>query len=122
MPRSDSVPSGRRDARRRAAAATTTTGPRRRARSAEDRLDSILDALMAVRKGDFKLVASAPDGVNNVKLFNLKEDIGEAKDLAAAMPEKVKELKADWDKWNAENIDPLWVPAKKKDKKDEDDD
>ncbi|HJZ53914.1 MAG TPA: sulfatase-like hydrolase/transferase [Gemmataceae bacterium] len=69
----------------------------------------------AVRKGDFKLVASAVDGVKNVKLYNLKDDIGESKDLSAAMPEKVKELKADWDKWNAENIDPLWVPAKKKD-------
>jgi hypothetical protein len=30
------------------------------------------------------------------------------------MPEKVKELKADWDKWNEANIDPLWVPMKKK--------
>jgi arylsulfatase A-like enzyme len=80
----------------------------------------------AVRKGDFKLVASAPDGVKNVKLFNLRDDIGESKDLSAAMPEKVKELKADWDRWNADNVDPLWVPPppKKKDKKDveEDDD
>src|SRR5207302_9564236 len=76
----------------------------------------------AVRKGDWKLVASNPDGVKNVKLFNLREDIGEAKDLSAAEPEKEKELKADWDKWNADNIDPLWVPAKKKDKEDEDDD
>jgi arylsulfatase A-like enzyme len=74
----------------------------------------------AVRRGDYKLVASAPDGVQNVKLFNLKDDIGEAKDLSATMPDKVKELKAEWDKWNAEQMKPLWVPAKKKDKKDDD--
>ena len=76
----------------------------------------------AVRKGDWKLVASIPDGVKNVKLFNLKDDIGEATDLYAQRPEKVKELKDDWDKWNTKNIDPLWVPAKKKDKNDPDDD
>ena len=73
----------------------------------------------AIRKGDFKLVASAVDGVNKVLLYNLKDDIGESKDLAAAMPDKVKELKADWDKWSAEQEKPRWVPMKKKDKKDE---
>lgn len=73
----------------------------------------------AVRKGDWKLVASAVDGVKNVKLYNLKDDIGESKDLAEAMPDKVKELKAEWDSWNAKNIDPLWVPAKKKANEDE---
>jgi arylsulfatase A-like enzyme len=72
----------------------------------------------AIRKGDMKLVASAVDGVQNVKLFNLKDDIGEKNDLAAAMPEKVKELKAEWDKWSAEQMKPLWVPAKKKNKAD----
>jgi arylsulfatase A-like enzyme len=70
----------------------------------------------AIRKGDFKLVASAPDGVKNVKLFNLKDDIGEKTDLTEKMPDKAKELKADWDKWDAEQMKPLWVPAKKKDK------
>jgi arylsulfatase A-like enzyme len=75
----------------------------------------------AVRKGDWKLVASAVDGVRNVRLYNLKDDIGEASDLYAQKPEKVKELKDDWDRWNAKNIDPLWVPAKKKDKKDNED-
>jgi hypothetical protein len=37
------------------------------------------------------------------------------------MPDKVKELKADWDKWSAEQEKPRWVPAKKK-KKDKKDD
>jgi hypothetical protein len=26
------------------------------------------------------------------------------------MPDKVKELKADWDRWNAEQKPPLWGP------------
>ena len=73
----------------------------------------------AVRRGDFKLVASAVDGVQNVKLYNLKDDIGESKDLSATMPDKAKELKAEWDKWNSEQMKPLWVPMKKKDKKDD---
>lgn len=75
----------------------------------------------AIRKGDFKLVASSPDGVKTPKLFNLKDDIGEKTDLSEKMPEKVKELQADWDKWSAEQAKPLWVPAKKK-KNDESDD
>jgi len=74
----------------------------------------------AIRKGNFKLVASAVDGVKKVLLYNLKDDIGEATDLAEKMPEKVKELQADWDKWSAEQMKPLWVPAKKKDKNEDD--
>ena len=70
----------------------------------------------AIRKGDFKLVASTPDGVKTPKLFNLKDDIGEKTDLTEKMPEKVKELQALWDKWSAEQSKPLWVPAKLKDK------
>jgi arylsulfatase A-like enzyme len=73
----------------------------------------------AIRKGDFKLVANRIDGVDKILLYNLKDDIGEAKDLAAMMPKKVKELQADWNKWNAEQEKPRWQPAmnpkKKKD-------
>jgi arylsulfatase A-like enzyme len=63
----------------------------------------------AIRKGDWKLVASAVDQ-NKPRLINLKDDISESNDLSAAMPDKVKELKAEWDKWNAEQKDPLWKP------------
>jgi arylsulfatase A-like enzyme len=63
----------------------------------------------AIRKADMKLVASRLDG-KEPRLFNLAEDIGEAKDLTAAQPAKVKELKADWDAWNAEQAKPLWQP------------
>jgi hypothetical protein len=41
-------------------------------------------------------------------LYNLAADIGETRDLAAAMPEKVRELQAKWDAWNASNVKPLW--------------
>jgi arylsulfatase A-like enzyme len=71
----------------------------------------------AIRKGDFKLVASAVDGVADVKLYNLKDDVGETKNLKDAMPDKAKELAADWDRWSGEQMKPLWVPAKQKDKK-----
>ncbi len=78
----------------------------------------------AIRKGDFKLGANAVDGVKNVKLYNLKDDIGEASDLKEKMPEKAKELQADWDKWSSEQMKPRWVPApaKKKNTKKEDED
>lgn len=73
-------------------------------------------AQMAIRAGDFKLVrydlnadsntGKRNQGVSPARLYNLKEDIGEARDLAAARPEKVKELQALWDAWNLDNIAP----------------
>lgn len=65
----------------------------------------------AVRKGDWKLVSQARQNARRpgeVRLYNLREDIGETNDLAAAMPRKVAELRAAYDAWNAGNIDPLW--------------
>jgi len=61
----------------------------------------------AVRQGDWKLVASRIDGFKP-QLFNLAEDIGEAKDLSAEHPEKVAELQAAWDAWNEGNAPPKW--------------
>lgn len=73
---------------------------------------------MAVRAGDFKLVrydgnADTLTGARNqppsaLKLYNLATDIGEERDLATKMPEKVRELQATWDAWNAGNVKPLW--------------
>jgi len=65
----------------------------------------------AIRKGDWKLCANRIDGVKDVKLFNLKEDIGESKDLSAQEPEKVKELRALWEKWSSEQAKPAWGPG-----------
>jgi arylsulfatase A-like enzyme len=54
----------------------------------------------AIRSGDFKLV----EHYNNmrVELYNIREDIGEQRDLAAALPDKAKELRARLHAWRAE--------------------
>lgn len=65
----------------------------------------------AVRKGDWKLLSQARANARQqgeVRLYNLREDIGETNDLAAKMPEKVAELRAAYDAWNAGNINALW--------------
>ncbi len=65
----------------------------------------------AVRKGDWKLLSQARANARQpgeVRLYNLREDIGETNDLAAKMPEKVAELRAAYKAWNAGNIDALW--------------
>jgi arylsulfatase A-like enzyme len=66
----------------------------------------------AVRMGDWNLVEA--NGSNGKLLFNLRDDIGQTKDLSAAHPERVRELQAAWDEWNKENVPPLWVPQAKK--------
>ncbi len=74
---------------------------------------------MAIRSGDFKLVRydlNADTGAGNrkskevspAKLYNLRDDIGESKDLAPSMPDKVGELQSMWDAWNKDNVTPLW--------------
>ena len=45
----------------------------------------------AVRSGDYKLIERFEDG--RVHLYNLKDDIGERKDLAGSHPDKVRELR-----------------------------
>ncbi|MCE9545295.1 MAG: sulfatase [Planctomycetia bacterium] len=73
---------------------------------------------MAIRVGDFKLVrydsnADTQTGkgrhpVTAAKLYNLAQDIGEANDLADKQPEKVEQLQAKWNAWNATLVKPLW--------------
>jgi arylsulfatase A-like enzyme len=77
---------------------------------------------MAVRAGDFKLVRydTTADGLaagrkaspSPLKLYNLRDDLGETKDLAAAQPGRVKELQALWNTWNTANVKPLWGGGK----------
>jgi len=64
-------------------------------------------AKQAVRSGDWKLVKEQRRG--RWELYNLADDIGESKDLAEKMPEKVKELKKAWQEWNAELQVPKWI-------------
>ena len=73
---------------------------------------------MAIRAGDWKLVrydlnADTRTGARNqavtaARLYNLASDIGETNDLAAVMPDRVKELQSRWNEWNKANVKPLW--------------
>lgn len=77
---------------------------------------------IAIRKGDWKLVKAPGLGAGQAalsgkattqgaELYNLALDIGEKNDLATKEPKKVKELAAAWDTWNAELVEPAWVPG-----------
>jgi arylsulfatase A-like enzyme len=78
---------------------------------------------IAIRKGDWKLVKAPEEGAGLVErsggastegahLYNLAQDLGEQTNLADREPAKVKELAADWEKWNAELVPPAWVPVR----------
>lgn len=59
----------------------------------------------AIREGDWKLV---DNGTGTAELYDLSTDIGESKNLAAEKPEKFKELRDKYEKWNSQLVDPLW--------------
>jgi len=63
-------------------------------------------AQTAVRMGDWNLVEA--NGSKGKLLFNLRDDIGQSKDLAAAHPQRVRELQAAWDEWNKSNVPAAW--------------
>ena len=79
-----------------------------------------LGGMMAIRKGDWKLLKmndqafqadpSVLSDLSGVELYNLKADIGETKNLASSEPGKVKELIAAWKQWNQGLAKPLWPP------------
>jgi arylsulfatase A-like enzyme len=54
----------------------------------------------AIRMGDWKLIENYESGA--VALYNLRDDIGEQKDLAAAQPERVKSMRAKLHAWYRE--------------------
>jgi arylsulfatase len=68
----------------------------------------------AVRHGDLKLVRTGRNGP--WELYDLKADRTEQHDLAAAQPEKVKELAAEWQTW-AERAHVIPYPGEGKAKK-----
>ncbi len=80
---------------------------------------------IALRAGDWKLVKGAgmpgmqggragKADTQDAELYNVTKDIGEKENLAAKNPEKLKELAAMWDQWNAGNIDAAWGPGARK--------
>jgi arylsulfatase A-like enzyme len=58
----------------------------------------------AIRRGDWKLLG---DG-KAWQLYNLAEDIGETRDLVTSQPDRVRQLSSSWEKWNADQREPLW--------------
>jgi len=77
-----------------------------------------LGAMVALRQGDWKLV-SMHDGpphedpsplsdLSVAELYNLKDDIGETRNLAASHPAKVKEMARVWLSWSAQMEKPRW--------------
>jgi arylsulfatase A-like enzyme len=77
--------------------------------------------MMAIRKGDWKLVKtregplvdvdpSVLDDLSEAGLYNLAEDIGETRNRAGERPDKVKELSDLWQQWNRLLMKPLWAP------------
>jgi arylsulfatase A-like enzyme len=80
-----------------------------------------LGGMMAIRHGEWKLVKSregrfvdadpaALSDLTGAELFNLAKDIGERQNLAAARPDKVKELANLWQQWNKQLMKPIWGP------------
>ncbi len=78
---------------------------------------------IAIRKGDWKLVRAATEeksfgqllelktGIEDLELYNLAQDIGEKNNLIDKEPAKSKELGDAWVAWNAQNIEPKWLPG-----------
>ncbi len=58
----------------------------------------------ALRSGNWKLIRDGKEW----QLYDLANDIGETTNLAAKEPARVQQLTSLWDKWNAEQIEPLW--------------
>jgi arylsulfatase A-like enzyme len=82
-----------------------------------------LGGMMAIRRGDWKLVKTRdgplvdldPSTLNDLSgagLYNLAEDVGETRNRAAERPDKVKQLGDQWQHWNRQLADPLWTPGR----------
>lgn len=79
------------------------------------------EGMGAVRRGDWKLLENWREGLGTpiergLWLANLKDDPGESRNLAAAEPKLVAELKAELDKWKAslppETLKPAGRPGR----------
>jgi len=79
-----------------------------RGRKPHDTLYWRLGENFAVRIGEWKLVRS---GRPVAALYKLSEDPGETRDLSEAQPKIVKALAADYARWQAQMIEPLWTLA-----------
>lgn len=58
----------------------------------------------ALRSSDWKLIRDGTEW----QLYNLTHDPSEAANLAAKELDRVRQLSALWDQWNAKQVEPLW--------------
>ena len=81
-----------------------------------------LGPMMAIRRGSWKLVKAregplrAADStevsdLSTAELYDLANDIGETRNVAAAHPEQVRQLAEAWRRWNAQLPPPRWGPG-----------
>jgi arylsulfatase A-like enzyme len=63
-----------------------------------------------IHAGDWKLMEFLEDG--HLELYNLKDDLGETKNLATTNPDKAKELHARLIAWRQETKAPMPTPNK----------
>ncbi len=63
----------------------------------------------AMRDGEWKLIRV--EGLDTA-LYNMKDDIGERKNLATKMPEKVQQLTKMLEVWEKDKIEPIWKEGK----------
>jgi arylsulfatase/uncharacterized sulfatase len=78
--------------------------PDARVRGPEDAIGYELSGNKALFRGDLKLVASLPPlGDGRWRLYDLKADPGETRDLAAAMPQVAASMREQWDAWAREH-------------------
>ena len=59
----------------------------------------------ALRQGNWKIVRS---GTGNWELYDLENDIGESKDLAAHQAARLRSMVEIWSHWNSQQVEPLW--------------
>ena len=60
--------------------------------------------MRALRKGKWKLIQQ--NAKRAVELYNLEDDIGEKRNIAKELPDKVKELETTYDAWNKQMKEP----------------
>lgn len=84
------------------------------ARRPHDELFWRQGAKTAMRSGDWKLLRNPGRGQSEAwELYDLSKDISEQTNLATALPEKLKELKTIWNRWNDQMIPAIWSPRKR---------
>ena len=69
---------------------------------------------MAIREGNWKLIAEGSRVNSRPLLFDLEKDTGEQSDLSRAHPEVVERLETALESWEKELVEPLWTSSAKR--------